>query len=178
MEGMKVHHGIGGHTRPNNGRTNDWITPRHILEALGPFDLDPCACTPQPWPTASDMLYSPIGLAVFRKLVERGYSKRIWMNPPYGTAIRDWMRVMADCNHGTALVFARTETAWFCESVWGKASALLFLHGRLFFHYPDGRKAEANSGGPSVLVAYGAQDAEMLRLCNLKGSLVTEVSRP
>lgn len=27
--------GIGSHTLPNRGATNDWITPPHIIEALG-----------------------------------------------------------------------------------------------------------------------------------------------
>lgn len=33
--------------------SNIWLTPRNIIEATGPFDLDPCAApAPQPWPTA------------------------------------------------------------------------------------------------------------------------------
>jgi hypothetical protein len=46
--------------------------------------------------------------------------------------------------------------------VWSKADGLLFLHGRLHFHYPDGTRAAANSGAPSVLVAYGQRDAQIL----------------
>lgn len=30
--------GIGGHTSPNRGATDSWITPKHIIAALGPFD--------------------------------------------------------------------------------------------------------------------------------------------
>jgi hypothetical protein len=172
MEGFRTHRGVGGHTRPNNGRTNDWITPNYILEALGPFDLDPCACDPQPWPTAQRM-YTCADNGLYKT-----WEGRIWLNPPYGADIGSWMALMAQHNHGTALVFARTETAWFVESVWGKASALLFLYGRLHFCYPTGQRAEANSGGPSVLIAYGAEDAEVLRTCGLPGSLVKEVSRP
>ena len=40
------------HTRTKQ-TTNDWITPRWLIEALGQFDLDPCACIPQPWPCAA-----------------------------------------------------------------------------------------------------------------------------
>ena len=36
--------------------SDDWITPREIIAALGPFDLDPCASATQPWPTAEHML--------------------------------------------------------------------------------------------------------------------------
>lgn len=45
--------GIGSHTKPNQGETNTWLTPREIINALGPFDLDPCAApSPRPWSTA------------------------------------------------------------------------------------------------------------------------------
>jgi len=45
--------GIGSHTKPNQGDTNVWLTPQWLIEALGPFDLDPCAApSPRPWGTA------------------------------------------------------------------------------------------------------------------------------
>jgi hypothetical protein len=44
--------GIGGHTSPTRGATDDWITPPEVNAALGPFDLDPCASLTQPWPMA------------------------------------------------------------------------------------------------------------------------------
>lgn len=54
-------------------------------------------------------------------------------------------------------------------TVWGRASAVLFLTGRLHFHFPDGSRAAANSGAPSVLVAYGNGDAIRLRDSGLDG---------
>lgn len=80
---------------------------------------------------------------------------------------------MADHGQGTMLIFARTETDLFFETVWQKARALLFLRGRLFFHHLSGRRADANSGGPSVLVAYGDHDAMILKQCGLDGALVS-----
>ena len=97
------------------------------------------------------------------------------------TIVGPWMRRMADHGEGTALIFARTETELFFETVWEKATAVRFLRGRLFFHVaedswfdrkgrppifvPAGGRAPANGGAPSVLVAYGARDAEILRDC-------------
>lgn len=160
--------GIGGHCRPIHGRTNSWITPKYILDALRPFDFDPCACDTQPWPTASTMLNRRAdGLLT-------PWQGRVWLNPPYGRAIRSWMSLMASHNNGIALVFARTETQWFCESVWGRAAGLLFLHGRLTFYYPTGKKAKWNCGGPSVLIAYGKKNAELLSHCGLVGSYCEE----
>lgn len=37
--------------RDDSRSTDDWISPRWLLDRLGEFDLDPCACDPQPWPT-------------------------------------------------------------------------------------------------------------------------------
>ena len=35
--------------------SDEWYTPRWILDQLGEFDLDPCAATNPPWPTARTM---------------------------------------------------------------------------------------------------------------------------
>ncbi len=46
--------GMGSHQSPRM-KTDEWLTPPCILEALGPFDLDPCAVAGpfRPWPTAA-----------------------------------------------------------------------------------------------------------------------------
>lgn len=43
------------HTRGKH-TTDDWITPKWLIERLGPFDLDPCASQLQPWPCAKRQL--------------------------------------------------------------------------------------------------------------------------
>lgn len=96
----------------------------------------------------------------------------MWMNPPYGLAAKTWLKRLAEHKNGIALVFARTETAAFTQHVWPSASALLFLDGRLSFHYPDGTRAKANGGAPSVLIAYGTEAANRLRNSGLKGAFV------
>jgi hypothetical protein len=32
---------------------DEWYTPKRIIDALGPFDLDPCAAPNLPWRTAA-----------------------------------------------------------------------------------------------------------------------------
>jgi len=147
--------------------TTTWLTPPHISAALGPFDLDPCAApSPRPWPTATRHIELPEdGLAA-------EWSGRVWLNPPYSFEAWRWLAKLAEHRHGTALVFARTETAGFVSEVWGKASAILFLHGRLHFHKPDGARASANSGAPSCLVAYGETDSYRLQTSGLAGTFV------
>jgi hypothetical protein len=150
-------------------QSTTWLTPPEIILALGPFDLDPCACPlPRPWPTAATQWTRADGS------LARAWTGRVWLNPPFGPkdVVTAFMRRMADHNHGTALLFARTETALFFETVWGKASALLFLKGRPHFHRADGKRARANSGAPVVLIAYGVSDAERLRASGLPGAWV------
>lgn len=155
-----------------SGRTTTWLTPPHITAALGgpdSFDLDPCAHPG--WVTARQLVSLPTdGLSV-------GWHGRVWLNPPYGAEAWTWLARLADHadqgGSGTALVFARTETAGFVETVWERATGLLFLAGRLTFHLPDGNPANANSGGPSVLIAYGQPDADVLATCSLPGSFIT-----
>lgn len=151
---MSGHHG----TVP---KSDEWITPKSIIDALGgPFDLDPCAAVKQPWATAETM-WTENGL-------EREWFGQVWLNPPYTRGeVGRWLGRLAEHaasdpkgRGGVALIFARTETREFHECVWGKASAVLFLEGRLHFHYVDGRRAQANAGAPSCLVAYG-EDAEV-----------------
>ena len=162
------HGGMGTHQSASM-LSDEWLTPPEVLAALGPFDLDPCACSiPRPWPTAArHYTREDNGLT-------KPWAGRVFCNPPYGgpSVVGPWMRRMADHATGVALIFARTETELFHETVWQRASGVLFLKGRLFFHRPDGGRAAANAGAPSCLVAYGASDAERLRTCGLAGARV------
>lgn len=99
-------------------------------------------------------------------------SVRVFCNPPYGAEAGRWLARCADHGNAIALIFARTETTMFVEHVWRKADALLFIHGRLHFHHVDGSRAAANAGAPSVLVAYGRKNAEVLAMCGIKGAFV------
>jgi phage N-6-adenine-methyltransferase len=158
--------GIGGHQSAMM-ITDTWLTPPHIITALGHFDLDPC-CPEEgmPWSTAGRFFTKKDdGLS-------EAWFGRVWLNPPYSREAVKWLKKLADHGTGTALIFARTETSWFFEQVWKRASAILFLEGRIHFHLPDGARAKANSGAPSVLVAYGAEDARILKTSGIKGVFV------
>lgn len=149
-------------------KTDTWLTPRYILDALGPFDLDVCAAPePRPWDTAKRHYTAPgeNGLIL-------PWEGRVWMNPPYGNQLGLWLHKLAVHGRGTSLIFARTDTAAFFDYVWQEADAVMFLRGRLHFHHADGTRASKNSGGPSVLVAYGAEDVERLLESGLDGTVV------
>lgn len=152
---------LSGHQSPRMG-TDVWLTPPEILEALGPFDLDPCAAPePRPWPTADRHITLPDdGLAA-------GWDGRVWLNPPFGRQAAAWLRKLAAHGNGIALIPARTETAMFYASVWGSADAVLFLRGRPHFHRADGSRAPFNSGAPICLVAYGIANVAALERSGL-----------
>jgi hypothetical protein len=136
------------------------------VRALGPFDLDPCSPVNRPWDTAARHF------TVEDDGLKREWVGRVWLNPPYGPDCEHWLRKLADHGNGIAIVFARTETRMFFESVWGRASGLLFLKGRLHFHRGDGTRAKANAGGPSVLVAYGSANAAAIERSGISGRFV------
>lgn len=164
--------GMGGHSLPNRGESVVWLTPPSIIKALGMFDLDPCAAPdPRPWDTANHHITLPDdGLA-------KEWFGRVWLNPPYGAQTSAWMERLAEHGCGAALIFARTETDCWQRHVWPKASAILFLDGRLFFHRHDGIQAVANAGAPSAIVAYGEADAEALASSKIPGFLVRTAER-
>jgi hypothetical protein len=158
--------GIGGHERGYRGGTDEWLTPPEIIKSVGSFDLDPCSPIHRPWPTAA------AHYTIMDDGLSRPWNGRVWLNPPYGPETGRWLRRLAEHDDGIALVFARTETEAFHRWGWDVADAMLFLRGRLCFYTPAGRPAPGNAGGPSVLIAYGAANAERLKTCGLRGRFV------
>lgn len=162
---MAKRKGIGGHQSPKSQK-DEWLSPPEILKALGPFDLDPCAPVNRPWDTAKDHF------CILDDGLAQKWKGRIWLNPPYSTK-GDWLdKLIEEDGCGISLLFARTETKDFFTKVWSKADGLLFLKDRLTFYHADGTKAKHNSGGPSVLVAYGKEDTEILKTCSLQGVFI------
>jgi len=146
-------------------KTDIWLTPPHILESLGHFDLDPCSPIERPWDTA-DKHYT-----IEDDGLIQDWEGRVWMNPPYGPQMGKWMKKLGEHGNGIALVFARTETKAFFNHVWPRADALFFLKGRLRFCSLQG-EAQDNAGSPSVLIAFGQDNVKALENCGLEGKLV------
>lgn len=165
MKATDRHLGMGGH-QSHAMLKDEWLTPPHVLDALGPFDLDPCAPIDRPWDMAEHHY------TIEDNGLTRPWFGRVWCNPPYGREIDHWLARCAEHGNALALSFARTETETFFRRVWEAADAVIFLRGRLHFHHLSGERAAANSGAPSVLIAYGKNNAESLRDCELAGHFV------
>ena len=150
------------HHQRSIGKNDEWLTPPEIIKALGEFDLDPCAPSVRPWPTAREHISIP------RDGLTETWRGRVWCNPPFNRYTRPlWMEKMAAHGRGILLIPAATETSAFDAFVWRWADAVCFLRGRPHFHFVDGRRAKCNSGTAIVLAAYGSSDVAALHASKL-----------
>ena len=151
----------------NIANHDEWLTPPEIILALGEFDLDPCAPTPEtrPWSTARNH-YSIIDNGLVQT-----WTGRVWCNPPYGRETFPWLDKLAKHGNGIALIFARTETIGFHREIWNKADGVFFFKGRLRFYKITGKRGDT-ANAPSCLVAYGRSNIEAISNSGLPGKLV------
>lgn len=115
--------------------TPEWYTPpiivARVLDFFDEIDLDPCSNsreTPNV-PATRHFTKADDGLS-------RRWSGRVYMNPPYGREIGQWVSKLCDeyerrnIEAGIALLPARTDTDWFRRL---RDYALCFIDGRLTF---------------------------------------------
>ena len=153
-----------GFEKPNEGNTNNWLTPPALLQRLGRFDLDPCGCAGMPWSTATTTYFLPE-----HDGLRDPWFGRVFCNPPYGPNVGAWGRRMADHANGIMLIFARTETKAWQRDVFPLADATLFLDGRVRFCLPSGERGKSGTA-PSALLAYGQNNVDALRNAGIGGA--------
>jgi DNA N-6-adenine-methyltransferase (Dam) len=149
--------GMGGHSVPGGGLSNEWYTPPGIFDALSiDFDLDPAHPSDRlPWiPAERTFCKADDGLS-------QPWHGRVWLNPPYGRETDPWLERFVEHGNGIALVFARTETDWFHRHALG-VDAWCLIRGRLTFVHADGQPARFNAGAPSLLLACGPECVDAL----------------
>jgi hypothetical protein len=136
----------------------EWYTPPEIFDALGlRFDLDPCSPGPGKSFVPADRVLTRIddGLA-------SPWEGRVFLNPPYGAHTSAWMRRMRDHaaagGSGIALVFARTDPAWFQE-VAPTSDVICFVAGRIHFIKGGTTERGGAPGSGSMLLAWGGECA-------------------
>ncbi len=127
--------------------TNLWSTPQGFFDALNrafSFTLDPC-CTHENAKCTKHYTEAENGL------VQDWSGERVWMNPPYGRPIGDWMKKAHESAKAGALVVclvpARTDTKWWHD--YAIRGHVQFLKGRLKL---DGSKKDAPF--PNALVVF------------------------
>lgn len=146
--------------------TDEWYTPKEIIEALGEFDLDPCAPVSPLFPTANKM-YNKNDDGLKQK-----WEGRVWLNPPYSRPlIERFVKKMAEHGNGIALLFNRCDSKMFQDVIFERAMAMKFLRNRIRFFHPDGTRGDSPGCG-SILIAFGRENAEVLKKCDIPGKFI------
>ena len=147
--------------------TDDWYTPKWIIDRLGPFDLDPCAAPPEvrPYETA------PISWTKQDDGLSREWRGTVWMNPPYSRQLlRAFCERMARHGNGIALLVNRQDNLLWQEVIFPSAASMIFMRHRVKFIRPDGTTGSPFFG--SCLVAWGADCDRRLRQSDIEGKYV------
>ena len=113
--------------------TGEWYTPAKVIaatvEAMGGIDLDPCAEPARGVPAERHFTEAEDGLS-------QPWRGRVYMNPPYGKTIGEWVDKLAEeyeygnVTQAVALLPARTDTSWWAHL---PAATVCFFTGRLTF---------------------------------------------
>lgn len=142
-------------------KTDDWLSPPEIIDALGSFDLDPCTPIVMPWRTAAAR-FTIIDDGLFQQ-----WFGRVWMNPPYSKLL-PWMHKMSEHGNGVVLLPSKTDTKAFHTHIFPKADSIFFFQGRLTFLSLAGIKMY-RAPFMSCLVSYGEQNADAIDEAKFKG---------
>lgn len=157
-------------TKTTEETTNTWLTPPWLIKKLGEFDLDPCAapegrftdCAKDNYTEADDGLSKP-------------WYGRVWLNPPYGKEAAPFMQRMSEHRRGIALVFARTDTRWFHDTVFNSALYMFFFKGRIRFYKLDGTIGQTPNAA-SCLVAWDESELPVLEHLQAEGfGVITKI---
>ena len=150
----------------NESYSDTYLTDPALIQALGPFDLDPCTPEKMPWETARKR-YTKEDDGFISEW--NGFA---WLNPPY-SELEKWLNRLADHGNGIALVFARTETQWFFDTIWNRADGIFFFEGRIYYFNEKGKRLSANAGGPSCLAAYGDEACKRIQNSRIRGKYLS-----
>lgn len=115
-----------------SSKSNEWETPKEVFDTLNEefnFTLDPC-CTMKTAKCEKFYTISENGL-------EQDWSKdTVFVNPPYGREISDWVKKSyEEYLKGATVVMlipARTDTKYYHDYIFNKAE-IRFLKGRIKF---------------------------------------------
>lgn len=158
--------GMFGDVKPHSGHKSvEWYTPKWVFDELAiAFDLDPASPHDHESFVPASTKYT-----VFDDGLSKPWFGRVWLNPPYGRDTAYWMSRMADHGCGIALVFSRTDAAWFQESM-KRCEAMLFLSGRVeFVPGHENKHKRSRSGAGTALFAYDRESAIALSRMAGKG---------
>ena len=136
---------------------NCWRTPPEVFEPLNArfgFDLDAAALQNS---HLCDEWFGPDHPDESRRdaLSADWGAKKVWLNPPYGRGIGEWIKkAYEECQKGATVVcltMACTDTAWWHDYAW-KAANIYLVRGRIRFLRANGERAAAAPKGSAIIV--------------------------
>ena len=144
-----------GHFKAGSSK-DDWSTPQPLFDVLNAefhFDLDACATAE----TAKCATYFSLDKGTGALNVP--WHGNVFMNPPYGRAIVQWVRKACEERRNANLIVgllpARTDARWFHDYVLNQAHKVMFTRGRVGYLDPStGVRAAANITFGSVIVVW------------------------
>ena len=137
-----------------SSKNMDWETPQDFFDELNNkfnFTLDPCAT------------HANAKCKNYYTQAENGLTKNwgghtVFCNPPYGRAIKEWVKKCHDeaLNNNALVVMlvpARTDTAYFHKYIYNNPCAkIIFIKGRLKFG--GNQQGSGAAPFPSMLVIF------------------------
>lgn len=116
-----------------SSKSNEWATPQYLFDELDRdfnFTLDPCA-------TDENAKCEKYFTIEDDGLIQDWSNEVVFMNPPYGRDIKHWIKkAYKESLKGATVVClipARTDTSYWHDYIFGKATDIRFLKGRLKF---------------------------------------------
>ena len=113
--------------------SNEWATPQAFFNELNSefhFTLDPCA-------TPDNAKCKRYYTEQDNGLIKSWDNEIVFCNPPYGRAIKDWVKKATEIKNGIVvmLIPARTDTKYFHDYIYQKPNITIrFIKGRLHFN--------------------------------------------
>ena len=151
-------------------RREDWGTPIDLfttLECALDIDFD-AAATPD---NALMERYLSSGENNAFTADWRDFGRTAYLNPPYGRKIGNWLDLAIRWrDHGVntlALIPVSPDTFWWKRAVWGYATRIWFLEGRLRF-----RGATSAAPFASALVWYAPNSVAPLTIRGIRATMV------
>lgn len=133
-----------------SSNSNEWCTPKWLFEALNQefnFTVDSAsthenALCERHWTKAED------------GLLQSWDFERVFCNPPYGRELKQWVKKASGIENGVAvlLIPSRTDTSYWHDYIFGKATDIRFMRGRLKFS-----NSKNSAPFPSAIVIFDSR---------------------
>lgn len=131
----------------------DWETPNETFKKLDKefnFTLDPCA-------SEENHKCSKYYTEKENGLDQNWDNDIAFVNPPYGREIKKWVKKSSE-SKGTVvmLIPSRTDTSYWHDYIFNKASDIRFLRGRIKFEING--KGTSPAPFPSAVIVYNGKE--------------------